>query len=556
MRYDKCWNEALHVQEFEDIIKGAKEHGNSILHGPQKYSQLCQSIKIGRKTHRTRPQSTVLPHLQNVDVSHVEQVDGFFEGLIFYICSGGNFKERETLQVQIKRSGGRTVPNFVQSVTHVIACEAKGFQFQVAVDNDRDIICRTWISACIKCKKLLPISPRHYLFQSQTTKKELQMEIDIYGDPWFEDVGAQDIFQVLKNISNKDLPNAMWKPPLQQGKRKSGRDWHWGLFEGCSFYFHRPLHSVNPDSQLLAMMTLKRLQLQAEMLGASISCDLTSSTTHIIIYVPSLLLIPMKRLRQSFNNSEKEFLQSSHVNMVSHLWLEESGRKKERIEISPYLLSAGGDLFTNDTNASSQNEVAIKVTANTCRHSDGMTWNSNSHPVKKEPCLPAVEEGGHDRRRKVPCKRYVKSPKCSAWGESLKERNMLSREECVKTMEDTIKEDFCFKRKCKDPALQQRDGRTKCDVASTRTDTAVFECHSKLTMSQVVWESECLQDIAQVYLGSFCSESSYSVVDKGLHSVPESQPIQRVLVQDDLKAKEVPAPSCIPKRRFTTKGWL
>ena len=101
-----------------------------------------------------------------------------------------------------------------------------GLQFHVAVDNDRDIISIDWISECINSKMLLPISPRliistrrksrqtnilivypflnafplsvyrHYLFQSRTTKEKLNMDIDAYGDPWFEDVAKDDLLQV------------------------------------------------------------------------------------------------------------------------------------------------------------------------------------------------------------------------------------------------------------------------------------------------------------------------------------------------------------------------
>lgn len=72
--------------EFEEIIRAAKEHGNSMLHAPQKFNQLCQSIQTKKKTQAKKHQE-VLPHLQYPEVSQVEQVDNFFEGLIFCILA-------------------------------------------------------------------------------------------------------------------------------------------------------------------------------------------------------------------------------------------------------------------------------------------------------------------------------------------------------------------------------------------------------------------------------------------------------------------------------------
>ena len=43
----------------------------------------------------------------------------------------------------------------------------------------------------------------------------------------------------------------------------------------------------NQDSLFLSVMTLRRLQLEIEMLGASVSCEVTGNITHVIIYIPS-----------------------------------------------------------------------------------------------------------------------------------------------------------------------------------------------------------------------------------------------------------------------------
>ena len=50
---------------------------------PRKFNQLAEPIKPKRKMHAR--EHYVVPHMQNLDVSHIEQVDGVFEGLVFCI---------------------------------------------------------------------------------------------------------------------------------------------------------------------------------------------------------------------------------------------------------------------------------------------------------------------------------------------------------------------------------------------------------------------------------------------------------------------------------------
>ncbi|MCO5548044.1 hypothetical protein L7F22_001500 [Adiantum nelumboides] len=292
-----------------------------------------------------------------------------------------------------------------------------GLHFQVAVENNRDIICHSWVLECVNAKALLPIRPRHYLFQSPTTRKNQQTVIDMYGDPWFGDVDTQDLQKILTGINGED-------PVAKQGLRQKlikselSRDWFWDLLKGCYFYFHKPLHSVNPDSQTLANMTLTRLRLSAEMLGASMSCDIMLNTTHVIVYMPLESIIPLRRLLQSLKQSKKVLSESPHINIVSHSWLEDCLRKKERLCIKPYLLRDGVHPSNNSDSGRSESRVVDSWSSKRRQCSIVIELDENESPGRETTHSTNPVEGISDRRKRQ-CKGFLQSSKCVASNEGL-----------------------------------------------------------------------------------------------------------------------------------------
>lgn len=183
------------------------------------------------------------------------------------------------------------------------------------------------------------------------------------------------------------------------------------------------------------------------------------------------------------------------------------------------------------------------------------TGGSTHQPMKKNQGSSVAEEDSDcDIQRKRPHKRCMTSPKCSLWGESSVNKGKSRSLECVDTGENNGKrEHSCCKENIDIAMAIPQDA---CAVAAMLADGTRLQCDSKLTTSKVIWESECLQDIAQVYLGSFCEESTLSATDYLLNRATESQFPPSTLAHDKAKAKEFPSPTCIPKRRFTCRGLL
>ncbi|KAI5062491.1 hypothetical protein GOP47_0023030 [Adiantum capillus-veneris] len=306
------------------------------------------------------------------------------------------------------------------------ALGVQGLHFQVAVENNRDIICLSWVSECFNAKARLPLCPRHYLFQSSTTRSNLQTAIDMYGDPWFRDVDTLDLQKILTGINGKESSFTEQELRQKLKERKLTKDWFWDLFKGCSFYFHKPLHSVNPDSQTLANMTLDRLRLAAEMLGASTSCDIMLNTTHVIVYVPLESTIPLRRLLRSLKQSKKVLSESPHINIVRHSWLEDCLRRKERLCVKSHSLREGVHVSTESeslkqqcTKANSSGSSDMNSLSSTRSQSlsvleldDDESTTNSTHPVREKQSWAAEENLDNDDGRKRHCKGILKSPNC------------------------------------------------------------------------------------------------------------------------------------------------
>jgi hypothetical protein len=100
------------------------------------------------------------------------------------------------------------------------------------------------------------------------------------------------------------------------------------------------------------MMALRRFRLEAEMRGASISNNLCGDSTHMVVYVPIGIKLSFKRIMQSLIEPEQKLVQSSHICIVSHVWIEECIRAGKRLGSGPYSLRNEEDLTSNPASSS------------------------------------------------------------------------------------------------------------------------------------------------------------------------------------------------------------
>ena len=132
-----------------------------------------------------------------------------------------------------------------------------------------------------------------------------------------------------------------------------------------------------------------------------------------------------------------------------------------------------------------------------------------SRDDKKEQGYPFSSSRDDQRRKKLCTSQWRKSPKCRVWGETMKEtRTSKTDGETMKETRIKSKMEEVKTNTNKKISLEEteRDDNETSGTALTASCGLQIN-YAKLTQSQAVWESESLQDIAQVYLGCLCPKA-------------------------------------------------
>ncbi|XP_059063746.1 DNA ligase 4 isoform X1 [Cryptomeria japonica] len=341
VRYDKCWSESLQLREFEEMVQIARLNGNSLF----SYHKYDPIIKVSKRHKREQQErnSVVLSHFQSSIIAHGEEAHGHLDNMVFYICNLTTDINKAQLFAQIQEYGGKIAMNLSQVVTHVVASEPKGLHYKVAKSSEFDVIHISWLFSMLESKGILPILPRHYIYLSNKTTKTISESVDELGDPWFEPLEREDLFQIFQNM-NSWCSSSSTSAIGKRVSLKLGRPWLSGIFQSCCLYFHKPIHSRNPDSQSTAILSLRRLQLEAEMQGASTSRNIFDDITHMVVYVPDGVKLSFKTILHSLSEPQRQVIWTNTINIVCHAWIEECIISGKRLESEPYNLRSDKEL--------------------------------------------------------------------------------------------------------------------------------------------------------------------------------------------------------------------
>ncbi|CAM6048477.1 unnamed protein product [Sphagnum compactum] len=317
VRYDKPWYDCLDIQTLVETV-----HSRDLIVGKPEVGNLPKGR--AKKAMQVKPevlQLLVPSHMMVTDVSHVNQATLVFKGLIFYFINMSLEYSIGELHKLVVENGGTFSMNLSKAVTHAIASQKKGIKYQAAA-NTGDVIHDSWFLECIAKKAVLPLAPKYYLHMSKATKEKMKDDIDEFGDFYFVDVDVSDMKQLFENLDvNKQAPTM---EEVKQYREKYCPTPTWCHFSSCNIYFHHPLHSINPDTQVVAAITLRRLALEVLMYEGSVSKTIDQSVTHVVVYTAPESPVPYKTLLQSFTARERRLLKSSSINIVSHCWIEDA----------------------------------------------------------------------------------------------------------------------------------------------------------------------------------------------------------------------------------------
>ncbi|CAM8968989.1 unnamed protein product [Rhodiola kirilowii] len=269
VRDDKAWHECLDVQAFVELVhssNGTTQKGID-LKNPQAYQPKRGKSSKGEK----RNLSSVPNHFTQTDVSSVKEETLIFSNMMFYFVNVPSSHSLDSLHKLIAENGGTFSMNLNSSVTHCVAAESKGIKFQAA-KNHGDIIHYTWVLDCCEQRKLIPLHPKHFMFLSELSKNKLQEDIDEFSDPYFLNVEASDLKQLLENIDRSEDSKI-----LDHYKQKYCPKQKWSRFQNCDIYFH--ISQENSGSDDLLGLARKRMELEVSMGGGKIASSLPIDTS-------------------------------------------------------------------------------------------------------------------------------------------------------------------------------------------------------------------------------------------------------------------------------------
>lgn len=333
VRYDKSWYECLDVQTFTDLVQS-----RSVTTRAADYCADLDKVKPKRRRHASKGGNQILSvvpsHMLRTDVSNVKRETLMFLNLMFYIVNVPSDFSLEQFHKMVVEHGGSFSMNLNDSVTHSIAADKRGIKYQAAVKHG-DVIHYSWVIDCCKEKALLPLRPKYFLSLSELSKENMKEDIDAFGDHYFWDLDVSDLGQLFDNLEESKVLKTITLN--EHYKKKYCPSNKWCLFNNCSSYFHRAIHSINIDSQTISELTLRRLKLEFLMHGGSVTGCLADAT-HAIIFSTAEHAVPFKSILVSLTTAERNVLQRKGIPVVSHVWLEDSLQEQRKLPESAYSL--------------------------------------------------------------------------------------------------------------------------------------------------------------------------------------------------------------------------
>ncbi|CAM6105482.1 unnamed protein product [Calypogeia fissa] len=320
VRLEKPWYDCLDIQTLLDMVNS--ERGSAV--GANGHQKIGGRPNKNENRGRKRARSSFLPlvpsHMRNTDVSQVKHATEIFEKHVFYFVNSPVEHSQESFHKRVVENGGAYSMNLNNAMTHAIASERKGLKYQAAIAHG-DVIHFSWVIDCCTAKTLLPVTPKYFLHLSDQTKENRKDEIDDYGDNFFLDIDVADLKQIFKNIDTATL--SIDQDKLARAKKKYCSSSAFCQFSDCHFYFHKPIHSSNPDSRMVAEIALKRQELEVSMHGGDVSECLDANVTHMIVYTSSKQALPFRTIVKSVSKKERKLLTSDKLKILSHQWIDD-----------------------------------------------------------------------------------------------------------------------------------------------------------------------------------------------------------------------------------------
>ncbi|XP_063901094.1 DNA ligase 4-like isoform X2 [Zophobas morio] len=316
-RDDKEWRECLNSQMLYELW------GNA---GGRLLSKRVEQEHFELATKRSRRPVAglaLMDKYKGPDLSAIEEDADIFKGKEFLVACEG----KKEIEILITKLGGLCVQNFrVGKTTCVIANKENLRVRSIVKSKAADVVSPQWIQECSAAEKLLPFNPKHLLFATEATEKDVYSYFDRHGDSYTEPIKDQD---ELKGLFDK-MPCALTNQSLDiadlehKYMDKDGGECVMSVFRICVCYVDFYKEVGNPQ-QRLCKSYLEISAAQIEMFGGKVVKSINGEIiTHVVCDRDDY-----SRL-EAINRINRGRVKKYHV--VEKCWVSESIKYRRKVK--------------------------------------------------------------------------------------------------------------------------------------------------------------------------------------------------------------------------------
>ncbi|MCO5600365.1 hypothetical protein L7F22_054476 [Adiantum nelumboides] len=330
VRYDKPWYDCLDVDALVQIVHS---RSGNVAEKKEREKRISRP-RVGSKIKRAALSFPVIPaHMIMTDVSQVKQETTIFKGLVFYFVNVESVVSKDYLHRLVIQNGGVFAMNLSTSITHAVAAQKKGMQYQAAASK-RDVIHVSWVLDCCAQRVLLPLKPKYFLHLSKDSKVKAMEDVDDFGDNHYEDLDVVDLQQMFTNMDR--ISFSVSKADICRFENKHCKRQAYGEFCGCRVFFCNPSNVYDEETCKVAELALKRLEL-----GLLVR---EGEATHVIVYFSEQNPLSFKSIMETLSLAERHIVMSGSLQVVKHVWVEDALANKVRPKEEFYSLKNSSEL--------------------------------------------------------------------------------------------------------------------------------------------------------------------------------------------------------------------
>lgn len=200
---EKSWEQALSIDEFDELKQRAEEESKT------------KEIKFEnrKRTKRLKKEYNIAGNDSKVKIQYAGPRTKIFEGLNFCVLSDSQQAPKRTkaeIEQAIKSNGGNIFQAPGAAPTMICIGDKRVVKVASLMKmGQKDIVKPAWVHDALKqadidgpdrSRHLLPFEPSHMFHVAGGSSKEIESNVDVYGDSYARDTNPRELKTLLDNM--------------------------------------------------------------------------------------------------------------------------------------------------------------------------------------------------------------------------------------------------------------------------------------------------------------------------------------------------------------------